>query len=199
MPLGFPSHQGLLAPLWRCWPGRFSVLALWCGALVPDVVDGIESVAHRGHFQQWLGHTLLGATVLGVPAGLLLTALVRRAARRGDASPLRWLRRAGTWTCRADNGSRAAPGLRRLSWEALSVWIGALSHVIFDLLSHEHSRLFWPFAEDPDWFGTWWRTAWFRVSVPGYDGYPIGPHFVAWLLLSIAGAVMFVRWPPRAA
>ena len=34
-------------------------------------------------------------------------------------------------------------------------------------------------------------------AVPGYPDYPIGWHFVAWVLLSIAGIVMFVRWPPR--
>src|SRR5262252_2027095 len=82
MPLGFPSHQGLLAPLWRRWPGRFAVLALWVGALVPDVVDGTENIARRGRFEQWLGHSLLGATLVGVPLGLALTAAVRRAARR---------------------------------------------------------------------------------------------------------------------
>ncbi|HLQ38469.1 MAG TPA: hypothetical protein VK348_11750, partial [Planctomycetota bacterium] len=91
---------------------------------------------------------------------------------------------------------RPGPGAR-LRFEAVSVWIGALSHVWFDLLSHERSRLLWPFATDPAWLGAWWRSAWFRVSAPGYPEYPIGPHFVGWLVLSIVGAVMFCRWPPR--
>ena len=54
MPIAFPSHHGFLAPLWRRWPRRFSVLGLWVGAAVPDVIDGTENLAVRGHFQQWI-------------------------------------------------------------------------------------------------------------------------------------------------
>jgi hypothetical protein len=203
MPLAFPSHQGLLAPLWRRWPGRFAVLALWVGALVPDVVDGTENVAVRGRFEQWLGHSLLGATLVGVPVGLALTAALRRVARRlarvrarGRVSAT--LQRAAAFALAVDADGRPPRPAARVAADALAVWIGALSHLFFDLLSHERSRLFWPIADDPAWFGAWWRTAWFRVSAPGYPGYPIGPHFVSWLLLSVLGAVMFFRRPPRA-
>ena len=200
MPLGFPSHQGLLAPLWRRWPASFSVLALWVGAIVPDVVDGAENIAVRGRFEQWIGHTLLGATVVGVPVGLLLTAAGRRAARRsapatGGGPTLRALHRLAGWIRAIDNGALPRPAALR--FDAFSVWIGALSHVFFDLLSHERSRLLWPFASDPAWFGEWWRRAWVRVSAPGYPDYPIGPHFVGWLALSLVGAVLFLAWPPR--
>ena len=82
MPFGFPSHQGLIAPLWRIWPDRFNVLALWVGTVVPDVVDGFENIAIRGQFQQWIGHSLVGATAVGVPVGLLLTSGVRVSTRR---------------------------------------------------------------------------------------------------------------------
>src|SRR6185295_11868095 len=96
------------------WPGRFSDMALWCGAIVPDVVDGIGSFVLRGHFQQWLGHTLLGATVIGVPAGLLLTAFVRRVARWSSrmqgGAVRRTLHRVGVWTCAVDNAATVADG-----------------------------------------------------------------------------------------
>ena len=202
MPFGFPSHQGLIAPLWRNWPDRFSVLGLWVGAIVPDVVDGFENIAVRGYFQQWIGHSLIGASAIGVPVGLVLTWVVRRSARgfattRGSGTVRDTVRRVATWIRAVDISTGATSSPRRLGVKALSVWIGALSHVFFDLFSHEHSRLLWPLARDPEWLGAWWSTAWFRVSVPGYPDYPIGPHFVGWLLLSLAGAVMFFRWPPR--
>ena len=198
MPFGFPSHQGLIAPLWRNWPNRFSVLGLWVGAIVPDVVDGMENIAVRGYFQQWIGHSLIGASAIGVPVGLALTWIVRRSARRfATARGSGTVRRVATWILAVDNSEVASSPARRLAIEALSVWIGALSHLFFDLLSHERSRLLWPLARDPEWLGAWWSTAWFHVSVPGYPDYPIGPHFVGWLLLSFAGAVMFLRWPPR--
>jgi len=199
MPLGFPSHQGLLAPLWRRWPAGIAVLGLWVGAIVPDLVDGTENLIVRGRFEQWIGHSLLGATVVGVPVGLALTALLRRAARRlaapaaTGAGP--WWRTAAAYVVAIDH--RRGAWLPDLGRDALAVWIGALSHVLFDLLSHEHSRLCWPFAADPDWFGAWWRAVWFRVSAPGYPDYPIGPHFVGWLLLSGLGIWMFCRFRPR--
>src|SRR5262249_22248589 len=192
MPLGFPSHQGLLAPLWRRWPGRFAVLALWVGALVPDVVDGTENIARRGRFEQWLGPSLLGAALGGGPPGRAPAAAVGRpagrpaaVAPRGPPRRLgRTLRRAAAFALAVDADGRPPRAAARLRVDAIAVWIGALSHLFFDLLSHERSRLFWPFADDPAWFGAWWRTAWFRASAPGYPDYPIGPHFVSWLLLS---------------
>ena len=203
VPLGFPSHQGLIAPLWRIWPVHFSVLALWVGTVVPDVVDGFLSIAIRGHFQQWIGHSLVGATAVGVPVGLVLTLAVRLSTRRLANMPhagrfRNTVQRVATWLRAVDKSTRARSFSQRVGSDALSVWIGALSHVFFDLLSHEQSRLLWPFSSDPAWLGAWWRTAWFHVSAPGYPDYPIGPHFVGWLVLSLAGAVMFFRWPPRA-
>lgn len=141
MPFGFPSHQGLLAPLWRVWPNRFSVLGLWVGALVPDVIDGLESIAVRGHFQQSIGHSLLGATIVGVPLGLVLTWALRCGMQRlvkldhtGRFPEV--LGRAGRWTRSVDNRCGFESPGQRFGIEPFSVWLGALSHVIFDLLSH---------------------------------------------------------------
>jgi hypothetical protein len=202
MPLAFPSHQGLLAPLWRRWPERFSIQALWVGALVPDVIDGIENFAVGGPFHQWLGHSLFGATFVGVPLGLLLTAVLRRCATRlarpGARRMLaRATSRAAAFLVAVDNHDPAAPLRERLRFDAFAVFVGAWSHVAFDLPTHAAGHLLWPFGDDPAWLGASWTRAWFRVSVPGYPDSPIGWHFVAWVLLSIAGIVMFVRWPPR--
>jgi hypothetical protein len=175
VPFGFPSHQGLVAPLLRWWPGRFAALPLFVGALVPDVVDGVADITLRGHLGQWMGHSLVGLFLFCLPAGLGLTYLLRRFPRFRDEPP---------------------PSLGLDAW---SVWVGALSHVFFDLLSHDHSMLLWPWRSDPRWLPDFFYATWFRVTVPGYRDYSIGPHFVAWLLLSVGGAVLFftLRRRPR--
>jgi Domain of unknown function (DUF4184) len=196
MPFGFPSHQGLIAPLWRRWPDSFGVLGLWVGAIVPDLIDGVASVIAHGHPGQWMAHSIIGLFVLCVPIGVPLTWSLRRTSRAsgsilGDGAIRKRVRWVGAWLTKVDN----VPSVRV---EALSVWVGALSHVVFDLFTHEHSKLLWPWRdEDPAWFGTGWTATWFRVSPPGYADYSIGPHFVAWTILSILGAVMFFRYPPR--
>jgi hypothetical protein len=183
VPFGFPSHQGLLAPLWRRWPQRFSVVALWIGALVPDVIDGVTSIALRGRPGQWMGHSFVGLFAFCVPTGLALTFLARRVGAR--VAPM--------WMRDVENASGG------VVFDATSIGIGALSHVVFDLVSHEHSMLLWPWAEDPLWFGPRWQATWFRVSPPGYADYSIGPHFVGWVFLSVVGAVLFFKYPPRRA
>jgi hypothetical protein len=95
-----------------------------------------------------------------------------------------------------DDVPPGSPIVARPLFEALSVMVGACSHVLFDLVSHERSRLLWPLATDPRWLGAWWTTAWIRVSVPGYPDYGIGPHFVCWLVLTALGAWLFVKYPP---
>jgi len=187
MPFGFPSHQGLLAPVWRRCPAGVSVLALWTGALVPDAIDGAAGILARGRLGQWMGHSLLGLFAFSLPIGLLLTWLLRALIRRPR-------RRAARWLARVDN----VPEGGRFLLEAGSVLLGALSHLCFDLISHDHSHLLWPWRTiDPHWFPAGWYTAWFRVTVPGYHAYGIGPHFVVWLLLSFGGAWLFFRYPPR--
>lgn len=207
MPVAFPSHQGVLCLLWRRWPRSFDVLALCVGALTPDVVDGIASLTLRGRLGQWGGHSLLGLFTACTAAGLLMNLGLRRFADAFDgrdprarppprhARVIQWVRR---WLRDIDS-LRTFPSPSAASrWvrEVASLWIGILSHDITDLLSHEQSLLLWPFRSDPRWFGGWWYETWFRAPVPGYGGYPIGWHFVSWLLVSIGGALLFLRWPP---
>jgi hypothetical protein len=197
MPFGFPSHQGLLAPLWRNAPARVSVLALWCGALAPDVVDGVASTLARGRPGQWLGHSLIGLFVVSTPVAIAMTWIVRALAR-GRLAQARGGSRVSRVAARIitiDESGGCSPASRPL-FECASAWIGALSHVLFDLVSHEGSTLLWPWAPDPRFFPEAFYRAWFHVSIPGYPDYPIAPHFVAWALLSGLGAWMFFRWPP---
>jgi hypothetical protein len=187
MPLAFPSHQGLIAPLWRRWPRRFQVLGCCVGAAVPDVVDGVVGLA-RGHLGQGYGHSLVGLFLLDLPAGLLLDAAIVAAGRALG---------------RGAEGSRAARLSRSIAqWSAApsravevwSVWVGALSHLVFDFVSHGGFLWLYPWREDAAFFPRFWYERWAEVRLPFYtDPYPLGPHFVVWAALSVAGAWMLLR------
>ena len=171
MPLAFPSHPGLVAPLWRRAPRVFDPLAVGIGAAVPDIVDGIAGVA-RGHLGQWYGHSIIGLVALDVPATLALVAL----AWRLPFARVRALPRAG------------------LGVLAFGAFVGALSHVLSDFISHETFVLLLPWHAYARVFPSFWYARWFEVPLPGYrEPYPIGPHFTVWLALSVVGAVMFFR------
>jgi hypothetical protein len=175
MPSAFPSHQGLILPLWQRWPERFNGLALAVGAAAPDLVDGI-AVLYRGKLGQWLGHSLIGLPLLCVPLSLLLLPLVRRITRRF------------AWARRLDD-ERSSPAR-----VVFSVAVGAASHDFFDLITHANFPLLLPWREDASFFPAWWTHAWTSVDLLVYDEpYPIAPHFVSWAAFSLLGIVLFVR------
>lgn len=184
MPLAFPSHQGLIAPLWRRWPERFQVLGCCVGAAVPDVVDGVIGLA-RGHLGQGYGHGLAGLVVLCIPTGVALTeaiaALGRTLERRATGKPTLWLSRSiARWSAAR---SRAV--------EIGSVAVGALSHLVFDFVSHGNFLWLYPWYQDEAFFPASWYRRWTEVHLPFYEKpYPIGPHFAVWAALSVMGAWM---------
>ena len=205
MPLAFPSHQGLVLPLWRRWPRHFDLLALCVGAAMPDVVDGVIGLT-RGRLGQSLGHSLAGLVALCLPGGLLVSWLARRVAQRlapaglpGRA--LHWLLRGvpDAWPPRpAGKDARGRPS--RFALTSLSVAAGALSHLCFDLASHGSFPWLAPWLDQARIFPSWWYGGWFEVRLPGYaEPYPFGPHAVVWCLLSITGGVLFFVRPRRGA
>jgi hypothetical protein len=176
VPLAFPSHQGLILPLWRWFPRRIDGLALCVGAAMPDIVDA-AAWPFRGELGQWLGHSLLGILVCA-PAGLALTWLTRRITPRA-------------WAARLD---KSGPPSGRVGRAALSAIIGTLSHVLFDLVTHADFLLFWPWYRNGHAFPEWWYHAWGSIPLPLYrDPYPLAPHTVAWVVFSIVGVILFIR------
>ncbi|HZO12795.1 MAG TPA: DUF4184 family protein, partial [Polyangiaceae bacterium] len=141
MPLAFPSHQGLIAPLWRRWPHRFDALACCVGAAAPDIVDALVGIA-RGHLGQGYGHSLIGLFALCVPLGLVVNAGIRATALRFG-----WKRIHGA----------TKPSLAIEVW---SLWVGALSHAVFDFISHENFLWLYPWYENREFFPLWWRERW---------------------------------------
>lgn len=175
MPSAFPSHQGLILPLWQRWPRRFHGLSLAVGAAAPDLVDGL-AFFYRGKLGQWLGHSLIGLPLLCLPLSLLLLPLVR------------WLTHRWAWARRLDQ-PLDTPRVR-----ALSLLVGAASHDVFDLITHGSFPLFLPWRDDASFFPDWWTHAWTSVDLFVYDEpYPIAPHFVSWAVFSALGVGLFIR------
>lgn len=195
MPLAFPSHQGLIAPLWRRWPDRFDAPALCIGAAMPDVVDGIAG-AFRGGLGQWYGHTLIGLFLLVLPAGLLFywTAIqIGVRLERAGSGP-----RVAAWLLGARDPEMMP--FARARQAVAGVCIGGFSHLFFDFISHGNFLWFYPWYENPHFFPAWWYVRWFEIPLPGYrNPYPAGPHLAVWVFLSLLGAVMLFRpwWTSR--
>lgn len=192
MPFAFPSHQGLIAPLWRRWPGVFDVPAMFIGAAMPDVVDGIIGVA-RGHFGQGVGHSLIAIPLLCIPGGLVLWSLALLAASPLPGSTGRgffariWNAGLNSLHDSAGEGSVASKSVRGV----LSMGLGTFSHLLVDLVSHGGFVWLYPWVPKISIFPAWWYVTWTEVDLPGYkENYPIGPHFLVWILLGLLGIVL---------
>jgi membrane-bound metal-dependent hydrolase YbcI (DUF457 family) len=195
MPLSFPSHQGLIAPLWRRWPDAFDVPALFIGAATPDVVDGVVAVWH-GHMGQGIGHSLVGLVFLCVPAGLLIWLGFHAAARR--LRPLRssgfWAR---VWNPGLDAMSRGVSPGRFIgeSWRVVGgMTLGGFSHLLIDLVSHGGFPWLMPWVPKIAIYPSWWYVAWIRVPLPGYMApCELAVHNIIWIGLSALGIYLLFR------
>jgi len=200
VPLTFPSHQGLILPIWRRWPAYFDVTALCVGAAMPDIVDGLIGTC-RGYLGQGYGHTLIGLFLPCLPGGLILTWLARILGKRTlKLSPLKsalptWVKRFEGHVIELPNHtSFSSSRFGGLLFWSFSVCIGAFSHLFFDLISHRSLVWFYPWYENHQIFPSWWYVKWAGISLPFYrTPYPLGPHALAWIMLTIIGAVLFFR------
>jgi hypothetical protein len=195
----FPAHQGLILPVVRRWPHSFDALALSVGAAMPDITDTILGFPLNGYFKQWYGHSLIGVFTLDLGIGLLITWLIATFARRlfRDGGIPRRLQAFFTKTPRNGNpegagGGNSAPF--RL-W-SFSILIGILSHIGFDLISHDTNLLLYPWVEDPHWYPSWWYTKWFEIRPLHAFGrlYSGGVFSVIWGLLTLIGTFLFIRF-----
>lgn len=186
MPFAVPSHMGLAAPLWRRWPQAFDATAVCIGTIMPDVVDGLVG-ATKGHLGQGIGHSFVGVALLCVPGGLLLWFATRLGARRVRlAEGERFWARCRNAALEEILTARAFRQNARII--LFSLTLGALSHLVTDVISHAECPWFYPWLGKPHLFPEWWTHVWFRMPIPGYgNGYPFAPHFLSWLFLSALG------------
>ena len=197
MPLTFPSHQGLILPIWRKWPAYFDGMALCIGAAMPDVVDGLIGTC-RGYLGQGYGHTLIGLFLLCLPGGLILTWLARILGKRAlkllllGSALTAWVKKFERDIELLDHAPSQSPRFGRLLFWSFSVCIGAFSHLFFDLISHGSLVWFYPWYENHQIFPSWWYVRWADIPLPFYKTpYPLGPHALVWTMLTIIGAILF--------
>jgi hypothetical protein len=199
MPMTFPAHQGLILPVVRRWPNSFDALALSVGAAMPDIIDTLLGFSINGYFKQWYGHALIGISTLDLLGGLFITWLMAAFARRlfRDAEVPQRLRR--FFTKASPNGDPDGAGGRTrvpLNLWSFSVLVGILSHIGFDLISHDTNLLFYPWTENPRWFPEWWYTIWFEFRpLPMFGrSYSVGVFSVIWILLTLIGIFLFIQF-----
>lgn len=160
MPATVPSHQAAVLPLKLRFPERFDGVALVLATAAPDlgyVLAGIaEPPSHAWHSLLWFH----------LPVVLLAAVLVRRAAP-AVAAHLPWALR--------DYGVLASV---RHPWRvtAWSAVLGALSHQVWDAITHPYMLFFSPSAFVPALHATafaglpWWRVVHLVSEVVGTVG-----------------------------
>ena len=195
MPMTFPAHQGLILPVVRRWPYSFDALALSVGAAMPDITDSLLGFSLNGYFKQWYGHALVGIFTLDLLGGLLITWFIAGFASRfiRKVPSLQGLRTFFT-NVPSNGGATVVHWRTRLSLWSFSVLVGILSHVGFDLISHDTNLLLYPWYENPRWFPGWWYTIWFEIHpLPMFGhSYSVGVFSVIWCMLSLIGIFLFL-------
>jgi len=193
----FPAHQGLILPVVRRWPNSIDALALSVGAAMPDITDTILGFPLNGYFKQWYGHSLIGVFTLDLVIGLLITWLIATFARRlfRDRNIPQALR---TFFTKSPPNGDVEDGRNRIPlrlW-GFSVFIGSLSHIGFDLISHDTNLLLYPWVENPRWYPGWWYTIWFEFRPLPMFGrtYSVGVFSIIWVLLTIVGTFSFIKF-----
>ncbi|MCP3934443.1 MAG: DUF4184 family protein [Actinomycetia bacterium] len=129
MPVTFPAHQGLIAPVKLRWPNAIDATALCIGAAAPDLAFP---------FGTWLGsqsHTAIGLAVWSIPFTMVAAVVVR------------WRAASGIFAAMPDLGPLRLKSYRvlgrrrpRMAATLSSAVLGAGSHVLID--GFTHSRRF---------------------------------------------------------
>ncbi len=175
MPATLFAHQALVLPLKLRWPHRFSGLALCLGSMAPD----LEFIGRMS--DDWLfSHTLWAQLWFTVPVSLVLMWVVTRLL---VPTLLPYLREI-TWLRLHDVAAIQAPsGARGWTVAALSAWIGGVSHVVLDGITHgNHSG----------WLVPWLPVL--RTLVPHFGGpVPLYDSLQCWLTLLLGVAAVW-QW-----
>jgi hypothetical protein len=163
MPLTFPSHAAAVLPLKFARRRWFDGVALVIGSAAPDFPYSLAP------YLDYNAHTWAGLVLFCVPATILLTLLTRAAAPAVVAHVPRWR------VLRPFDlpGYAALAGRRhRLAVTALSAWLGAASHRLWDLVTHganaSRGTTQLTFLDAEAFAGQpWWRVLHYGSSVLG--------------------------------
>lgn len=173
LPATILAHQALVLPLKVRWPRRFSGVALVLGSMAPD----LEFIARLDH--DWLvSHTVEAQLWFTVPVTMGLTWLVT-AQLVPHALP--YLRDAGRWRLHDLAALRVPQGWRGWGSVAMSGWVGGMSHVLLDGITHgNHSGWLVPYLP------------WLRMPVP-HPGGAAPLHDALQLWGTVVGIVVALR------
>ena len=128
MPLT-PAHAAAVVPL-RLWKRCFWLSPLVVGSMAPDYIYFAFPPRSWRHF----GHTPLGLVLFCIPAGLAVLYAFHRFFKRPMVLLLPQPVRAKLWPyC----GPFPLLPLRRLAWVATLIFLGAVTHVVWDGFTHE--------------------------------------------------------------
>ncbi len=134
MPLTFPSHAVAVVPLWRAFPRVLWPVPLVVGSVSPDLAYAIGWGGHVSH--RW-STFLLYCVPVGLFFWFWLETLVLPALTR-SVGEVRGVRIARLWQTRGLPGPR---DLRGWLAGALSIAVGAATHVLWDGFTHKNQ---WP-------------------------------------------------------
>ncbi len=201
MPLTFPSHQGLILPAATKWPHHIDALALSVGAAMPDIIDSTLGVFINGYFTHWYGHSLVGAFSIDLLSGLLITWMITvfvALLLKYSVLPQRWR---ALFTSTPTKSESAADENGVHGWQKLNLWtfsvtVGVLSHLVFDLVSHDKNLLLYPWYNNVQWFPLWWYATWFHIpALPIFgNSYAVGSFTVMWVILTSVGIILFFQF-----
>ncbi len=129
MPLT-PAHAAAVVPLGR-WKPYFWLSPLVVGSMAPDFVYFLYPQPSWRHF----GHSPLGLVVFCIPAGLAVLYAFHRFCKRPLVLLLPRPVRAKLWPhC----GAFPLVPLQRLAWICVLLFMGAITHVIWDGFTHDN-------------------------------------------------------------
>lgn len=175
MPMTVLSHQALVLPLKMRWPHRFSGLALVIGSMAPDLefIATLRDdwvISHTVSAQLWFTVPITMAAVWLVCTILLPVILP-------------FVRDHPAWRLHDLAALETPRGWRGWGSVAISGWIGGMSHVVLDGITHgNHSG---------------WLVRWFpvlRTPVPHLGGEaPLHDALQLWLTL-LLGLATIVMW-----
>lgn len=148
MPLT-PFHVVVVWPLYVRWPRRWDLLALTCGALMPDleivtIYPLLQGVPNRGIMHSFLGVATVNTALALLAAWVIVPWIAVRLDRRFPGRG--WRRFAG----RDFVEDRKPWGIG-----VLSGIVGGLTHVLIDLPSHADTPLLWPWRGFAFSIGPW--------------------------------------------
>ena len=179
-----PAHAAAVVPL-RLWKRCFLLSPLVVGSMAPDFLYFVFPPQSLRHF----GHTPWGLVLFCIPAGLAVLYAFHGFFKRPLVLLLPRPVRAKLWPhC----GPFPLWPLRRLAWVSALIFLGAVTHVVWDGFTHEND---WALREYPQlgavmitvagqqlhWVGllqygssvlglgllAWWSWQWYRQAPAG--------------------------------